>query len=155
MLGPPRLSKRLYESHVLSRIRPSVRALAESDAAGLSRDAARHVVEDGGLRSTVISVGLPIIVGEGRVFRGSVILVRPGNGDVEQAIATGWVDLRPPNCALWIERAKCMIAEAGSRERGSGSGVDWDAIEPDDPIRPPAFATWIFRREDRGERIKR
>jgi hypothetical protein len=33
--------------------------------------------------------------------------------------------------------------------------VDWTAIDPERAIDPAAFATWVFRFEDRGERIKR
>jgi hypothetical protein len=47
------------------------------------------------------------------------------------------------------------VEQAGRRDQRSDSGVEWGAIEPDDPIAPPRFATWIFRYEDGGERIKR
>ena len=36
-----------------------------------------------------------------------------------------------------------------------GWGVDWTALGADDAIEPARFATWVFRYEDRGERIKR
>jgi hypothetical protein len=50
-----------------------------------------------------------------------------------------------------------MVRLAAARRRlaGSGSDVDWTAIEPEDPIEPSRFATWVFRFEDLGERIKR
>jgi hypothetical protein len=53
-----------------------------------------------------------------------------------------------------------MVRQAAERQRPdrrseSGSDVDWTAIDPNDPIDPAAFATWVFRFEDRGERIKR
>ncbi len=70
-------------------------------------------------------------------------------------MARGWVDLRPENCGVWIDRAKSMVEQARGRGAGTDSGVEWGAIEPDNPIAPPQFATWIFRHEDGGERIKR
>ena len=68
------------------------------------------------------------------------------------------MDLRPEQFGGWITRAREMVAQAERRARcstESGSGVDWTAIGADDPIEPARFATWVFRFEDRGERIKR
>src|SRR5438309_529145 len=51
-----------------------------------------------------------------------------------------------------------MLAHAERRRNraaDSGSDVDWTALGADDPIEPARFATWVFRYEDRGERIKR
>ena len=39
--------------------------------------------------------------------------------------------------------------------KSSGSDVEWNAIEPQDPIEPSRFATWVFTVEDKGTRIKR
>jgi hypothetical protein len=155
MLGPPRLSKILYEAHILSRIRPSVAALAKSDAASLSAEAKRLVADDVTLRSGILSIGLPIVVSDGKVYRGESVIVPPEDGDVERAVARGWVDVRPECCAAWIGRAQRMVDAAAVRERTSDSGVEWWGIEPEDAITPNKFATWIFSNEDGGERIKR
>ncbi len=155
MLGPPRLTKILYEAFIISRLRPSVRALAESDPKGLSGEAVALVADDAELRSTIISVGLPIIVSDAQVYRGGTVMIKPVDGNIEQAVARGWVDLRVPNAGVWIDRARQMVDQAGMRAGGSDSGVDWWAQCPDDAIAPPRFATWIFRYEDGGERIKR
>lgn len=158
MLGPPRLSKHLFEAHIWSRIRDSVQALAESDPAGLSRDAVDLLTDNSDLRSTIISVGLPIIVPGGKVYRAETVIVPPADGDVEAAAPRGWVDLRIDNCRTWVERARQAVEQATARRSlgtGTGSDVDWDAIEPTDEIEPSRFATWIFKYEDNGERIKR
>jgi len=36
-----------------------------------------------------------------------------------------------------------------------GSDAERFAIEPSEPIAPWRMATWVFRHEDHGERIKR
>jgi hypothetical protein len=154
-LGPPRLSKLLFESFLLARVRSSVQRLAESDPATLSDDAARLIAKDQHLRSTIVSVGLPIVVSGERVYRGATVIVPPEDGEVEHAVARGWVDLRPDNCQVWIDRASRMLRQAATRERGSDSGIDWSGIEPADAITPPQFANWIFVNEDGGDRIKR
>jgi hypothetical protein len=160
MLGPPRLTKLLYESYLCRRLRPNVRALAESKAAALASEAFRLVQDDAPLRQHIISVGLPIVAPDGtRVFRGSTVVVTPPpDCDPLQVAPRGWVDLRPEQFGVWIRRAATMVREAEARAngpQGSGSDVDWNAIGPDDPIEPARFATWVFTVEDRGTRIKR
>jgi len=157
MLGPPRLTKLLFESHLCARLRPSVRALAESRAGELATEAHALVERDGTLRSHILSVGIPILAPDGaRLYRGSTVA---GDGhDPRDAAPRGWVDLRPAQFGMWIKRAREMLAQAErrrSRTADSGSDVDWTALGADDPIEPPRFATWVFRYEDRGERIKR
>ena len=76
------------------------------------------------------------------------------------AAPRGWVDLRPAAFGQWVHRAQEMVRQAKERSgpdrrAESGSDVDWTAIDPDQPIDPAAFATWVFRFEDRGERNKR
>jgi nucleoside-diphosphate-sugar epimerase len=160
MLGPPRLTKMLYEAHLCGRVATSVRALAALEPAALAEQAHALLRRDGGLRSRILSVGLPIVTPDGGcVYRGATVIVPPADGDPLTAAARGWVDLRPAFFGLWIRRAGAMIAQADRRRReapnDSGSDVDWTAIDPDRPIDPAAFATWVFRVEDRGERIKR
>jgi hypothetical protein len=158
MLGPPRLSKNLFEAFICSRLCPSARALAEGDPAQLAARGAALLRDDAELRSLVVSVGLPAVVAGDRVYRGEVVIVPPVGGDVEAAIPRGWVDLRAPNMGTWVARARRVVqqdADRGARPAGSGSDEDWFALRPDDPIEPARFATWIFKHEDEGERIKR
>lgn len=158
MLGPPRLTKMLYESFILSQLRPSIRALAESDAAALSAEASQLVTDDSELRSVIISVGLPILVSDGRVYRGGEVIMPPVESDPERIIARGWVDLRAPRCEAWISCARLMVDQHTIRmadQFGTGSDLDWYALRPEDPIVPARFATWVFRYQDDGERIKR
>jgi len=162
MLGPPRLTKLLFESYLCGQLRSSVRALAGSQAGDLARDGLALVERDGPLRSHILSVGIAILAPDGeRLYRGSTVVVA-GDGragsDPRDAAPRGWVDLRPEQFGMWIARAGEMLAQAErrrSRAADSGSDVDWTALGADDPIEPARFATWVFRYEDRGERIKR
>jgi len=162
MLGPPRLTKLLFESHLCARLRPNVRALAGSRAGELASEAHALVERDGTLRSHILSVGMPILAPDGaRLYRGSTVAITADAADVHDprdAAPRGWVDLRPAQFGMWIQRAREMVAQAErrrSRTADSGSDVDWTALGADDPIEPARFATWVFRYEDRGERIKR
>ena len=160
MLGPPRLTKLLYEAHLCSRVRNSVRALADSQPAELAAAVARLVQDDAPLRQQIISVGLPIVLPDAKsLYRGSVVVVPPDpNGEALAAAARGWIDLRPEYFGIWVKRAATMVRDAERRAAGpesSGSDLDWNAIGPEDLIEPSRFATWVFTVEEKGSRIKR
>ncbi len=160
MLGPPRLTKLLYEAYLCGQLCPDVRALAGSKPRALADAAWRLLEADAALRQQIISVGLPIVAPDGRaVYRGSIVVVAPEPGrDPLSAAPRGWVDLRPEQFGVWITRAGVMVRDADVRASGpqsSGSDVDWNAIGSDDTIEPSRFATWVFTVEDKGTRIKR
>jgi len=161
MLGPPRLTKMLFEAHLCGLLRPSVRALAGSESQQLAEEALALLERDAALRRRILSVGLPIVTPDGRcVYRGSFVVVPPpaDGGDPLAAAPRGWVDLRPEYFGQWIERAREMARQADARAgapKSSGSDADWVAIGAEDAVSPARFATWVFRHEDRGERIKR
>src|SRR5437763_926148 len=114
MLGPPRLTKLLYEAYICRHLCPNVRALATSKAAQLAEAAWRLVTTDAALRPQVISVGLPLVGPNGRdMYRGSVVVVHPEQGRDPLSVAPrGWVDLRPAQFGGWIKRATAMVDEA-------------------------------------------
>jgi hypothetical protein len=160
MLGPPRLTKLLYEAHIWMRLYRSVQSLAAADPAALGAEAEALLATDPTLRAEIISVGIPILHADGaRLSRGPDVVVPPAQGDDARAAAPrGWVDLRPGNCALWVERARLVARQAAGRAAaagGTGSDEEWFAIEPGDAIAPWRMAAWIFKYEDQGERIKR
>jgi NAD(P)-dependent dehydrogenase (short-subunit alcohol dehydrogenase family) len=154
MLGPPRLTKLLYEAFVLSRIRPSVRALASSSAADVAAEAEALLRRgEPELRRLILSVGLPILLPDGRsLLRGKTVVVLPDGRGADIA-PRGWVDLRVSNMEHWVRRA-CQIA-ALPRDPRTGSSARWTVADPDGPIEPPRMAVWIFEHEDGGFRVKR
>jgi len=159
MLGPPRLTKLLYEAYLWSKLYRSVQDLGAADPATLGTEAEALLATDPTLRAEIISVGIPILHTDGkRLSRGPDVVVPPAQGDPLAAAPRGWVDLRPANCALWVERARLVARQAAARgaaAHGTGSDGEWFAIEPSDAIAPWRMAAWIFKYEDQGERIKR
>jgi hypothetical protein len=154
MLGPPRLTKLLYEAHILSLLRGSVNALAGADPAQLSGEAERLLRErEPALRRQILSVGLPILLADGRsLLRGSLVVVPPDGRGADIA-PRGWIDLRPGNFEQWVRRAKGVVAAPAPS--GTGSGARWTAVRPDGAIEPARMAVWIFEHEDQGYRIMR
>jgi NAD(P)-dependent dehydrogenase (short-subunit alcohol dehydrogenase family) len=159
MLGPPRLTKLLYEAYLWSRLYRRLDALAQADPKKVAAEAQGLLESDPSLRAEILSVGIPIVMADGkRVARGPTVVVPPAKGDPLAAAPRGWVDLRAANCALWVKRAQKMVEQAAQRgggRRGSGSDEPWSNVDPAEAIAPWRMATWVFRHEDQGERIKR
>lgn len=154
MLGPPRLTKLLYEAFILGELFPSVRALAGAEPTALSREAETLLRErEPALRRQILSVGLPILLGDGAsVLRGETVVVLPDGRGADTA-QRGWVDLRASNMEQWIHRAAAIARTP--KDATTGSSARWTAVDADGPIEPPRMAVWIFEEEDHGVRIKR
>lgn len=159
MLGPPRLSKLLFECEILRRLLPDLDAACVLDADGISERASRLLKEDATLRSDIVSIGIPILLADGDgLLRGPWVSVEPER-DTEfspEWANRGWVDLRPASWTDWRRRCtefRDRVANALGPEHGSG--VDLDVRSRSGEIRPGALAAFVFRYEDAGERVKR
>lgn len=161
MLGPPRLSKLLFEAAILARLAgDDLRAAAALRPAEAAAAAGRLLEEDADLRTRILSIGLPILLPEGEhLLRGAEVKVSPaddGTTDVDRLAERGWVDLRAVNWERWRRRAAEIlhrIETLPDADAGSRSDIEpWHATRR---IRPGALAAWVFRYEDGGERIRR
>ncbi|MFQ5690208.1 MAG: short-chain dehydrogenase [Gemmatimonadota bacterium] len=159
MLGPPRLSKLLFEATLLERLYPNLRAVEELDPEDAAARAEAYLEEDARLRSDMLSVGIPVLLSDGRrMLRGPRVNVRPRPGvgvDAELA-RRGWVDLRPESWVQWRERC-ARLREVCRDAVGpvGGSTDDLDLSVASDSIRPGVLAAFVLREEDGGERTKR
>lgn len=162
-LGPPELSKLLFEAfllrqryHTLQRVlnqRP--RKIADALYAWLKKQ--EDIVE------LMVSVGVPILAPDGQtILRGPAIripehpdsnTVRISADKVDVWAKKGWVDLRPENFAVWRERFELMErARKGLRGRGSAA-VTTEAYLYEE-IRIGEVVAWVFNNEVEGYRIK-
>ncbi|CAN5866283.1 hypothetical protein BH23GEM9_BH23GEM9_10610 [soil metagenome] len=160
MLGPPRLSKLLFECTILGRLHGSLADVARMDPATTAAAAHTLLMEDDDLRRRIITIGLPILLPDGAsLLRGPDVKVAPGIGQSPQdprLADSGWVDLRASNWRKWSERAAQMLREMDSRPGPEqGSRADSEPADRGVSIRPGRMAAWVFRHEDRGTRIKR
>jgi NAD(P)-dependent dehydrogenase (short-subunit alcohol dehydrogenase family) len=159
MLGPPRLSKLLFEGAMLARLFGDIQAASSLDPDDVAARTASMVAEDDDLRIRILSIGLPILLPDGRVLRGPSPKVAPEQGqalDDPRLADNGWVDLRPSSWTRWRERLAAMARELDTRPGpDQGSQTDVEVGAPGSEIRPGRLAAWIFRHEDDGERIKR
>ncbi len=160
MLGPPRLSKLLFEAAILQRLFGTVDSAAGLDPEATARRAGELVSADDDLRQRIVTIGLPILLPDGvSMLRGPRLKVVPEEDESVEAqvlIDRGWVDLRAANWERWRERIQGYRAELLARDPlDAGSHGDHEYGEATGRIRPGRMGAWIFRYEDQGERIKR
>jgi NAD(P)-dependent dehydrogenase (short-subunit alcohol dehydrogenase family) len=160
MLGPPRLSKLLFEGEILARLHGTLEAAAALDPESTAERAQALIEEDGDFRQRILSIGLPILLADGeRILRGALVKVPledEDRGIPGRVSDRGWVDLRPSNWTRWEDRCGTMMREIRDQPGPEhGSRGDHEFGDPKGPIRPGRLAAWVFRYEDKGERIKR
>ncbi|MEE9577720.1 MAG: short-chain dehydrogenase [Gemmatimonadota bacterium] len=157
MLGPPRLSKLLFEAAILRELFEDVRTAGQLEEKETAERAAELIEVDRDLRSAIVSIGLPILLPDGRhVLRGPDVKVQPPEGQVlhdARLASQGWVDLRAVSWVKWRERCTAFIQDqVDGAGADAGSGRDLDPRARTGQIRPGALAAFVFRVEDEGER---
>jgi NAD(P)-dependent dehydrogenase (short-subunit alcohol dehydrogenase family) len=153
ILGPPRLSKLLYEAHLLKRMCGTLGQVLQRTPEELAGELERMVTEHASLRRRIISIGIPILLSDGRrLLRGPTLKAQ----DAEH----GWVDLTPHNLSRWQERISGLraflhvLAESGagsSQDRAYPSAVSWTE---DDAFDVGEVVGWLFIHEEKGRRGK-
>jgi hypothetical protein len=153
ILGPPRLSKLLFEAYLLKRNCARITTVLEHSPEELARILLEDLTGDAGLRQQILSVGIPILMPDGeRLMRGPVIK----SADNEH----GWVDLTPANMSRWQERATALQAAIkASQVTDSSSRIDRSypsmrTWSEDDAIDVGEIAGWLFNYEELGRRGK-
>ncbi|MBL7052752.1 MAG: short-chain dehydrogenase, partial [Candidatus Marinimicrobia bacterium] len=168
ILGPPRLSKLLHEAYLIKKVIGTIENLAKISAEKLIEQTEKIVLENQEIRSQAISIGIPILLSDGkRMLRGPNIVSPKNFGtdtipmtaeNIEKWADAGWVDLRKKNIEKWIGRANQILTNLETVSRDDTSSryhhghVYW-AVEK--PIAIGKLAAWIFIHEDKGKREKR
>lgn len=165
MLGPPRISKLLFEAHLLRQAFDTMRAVADASPEQV-RDALDRLVRgEPRVANDIAAVGVPLVLDSGEVIRGPQVIVPPDADDVEVTgelletwIRDGWADLRLANCALWVERFRAIRAEleaippTETSSRYTRTRRYW---KHGGTIQPGKTVGWILSVEEKGSRIKR
>jgi hypothetical protein len=167
MLGPPRLSKLLYEGYLLKLCCKDMHNIMKASASVLSKQLKKKIESDGDLRSKIISIGIPILMPDGKtLLRADEIKIPASQGDDEVPISQkninlwahdGWVDLRIANMKLWKSRFQAMFKMAqaipvnDTSSRYLNNSKYWNDFKAIDPGK---LAGWIFSYEEKGMRMK-
>lgn len=167
MLGPPRLSKLLYEAQILKILYGSILNVIKQNPAEISKKAEELIRSNRVLRSQIISIGIPILMSDGKkLIRGPEIKIPPYRGENELPVTQenidlwahdGWVDLREKNFELWINRFNKIIEETekipldDTSSRFVRNREFWNNYEEIDIGK---IVGWLFIYEEFGERMK-
>ncbi len=167
LLGPPKLSKLLYEAYLLKRCKFSMDEILQHSAEFLSNCTLELIRTDHKLRSEILSIGIPILLPDGKhllrgpemkipAYRGSNELeITPEN--IEKWAAEGWVDLRPENFKVWQERIRKIKKEVDAIPQDDTSSKydrDREYWYETNELQPGKIVGWLFLQEEQGLRMK-
>ena len=162
-LGPPELSKLLWEAELLKLAYQNLPKVLASTPSEISDTITRLLEARLHLRDTITSLGLPILTADaGSLIRGPFVripevagtrTVTIGPTDRDTWAHKGWIDLRPENFAIWQRRFTAMReARGGKTLRGSAAASQEAYILED--IHIGTVAAWVLANEHDGFRIK-
>jgi hypothetical protein len=167
MLGPPRLSKLLFEAYLLKLGFEAFDGIIRTDAKTISKKLEDLIGANSKLRSQIISIGIPILLPDGNsLLRGNSIKIPPYRGENEIQITDesidlwahdGWVDLRVRNMELWQARFKeiiDLVDKLPEGETSSHSMYNREYWKGFSEIDPGKLCGWIFSYEEKGKRMK-
>lgn len=165
-LGPPRLSKLLYELHLILKEHELLDP-PRYDADALATLCESRLLCDKELRTAILSIGLGIMLRSGKVLRGQRFLTpsqlhaseRPlTKEDIDYIANYAMLDLRPANFKRWLTRL-AVLREEAQRESSEHSGslyvrnrAYWEMVAKNGSL--GSVVAWIFLREEDGERVK-
>ncbi len=167
ILGPPRLSKLLYEAFLLKINYVSFENVISENPKNISAKLLKYISDNINLRSQIISIAIPILLPDGkRLVRGETIKIPPFQGENEIKITnknidvwaeSGWVDLRESNIKKWIARFNTLknnVAKLNKNETSSRHFYDKEYWNNFQSIEPGKLVGWIFSTEEQGQRMK-
>ena len=165
-LGPPELSKLLFEAQLFKHVFQSLGAVVEASLSAAEIAAKLEAaLEPSGVLRVAPSIGVPVLLADGqRLLRGPRINVPEVLGHTthvpltdaasrEKWIRKGWVDLRPANMTVWTERFSKML-RARAVLRDAGSAASSIRTYMGDTFEIGEVVAWIFNNELGGYRIK-
>jgi hypothetical protein len=167
MLGPPRLSKLLFEGWLLKQCCGGMGAVIASTPAALSERVEAFVRGSEEARIRMLSVRIPILLADGQtLLAGRQVAVPSAKAELtparlERWAHEGWVDLRPAEMARWQEWLRQlreqMIRESANPSTGSQftrQFTDDATWEMSDDLAIGEIVSWIFNHIEGGYRIK-
>jgi hypothetical protein len=167
MLGPPRLSKLLFEAHLIRLAYKNFKNFIKDTPASCTKKISGILTKNNSLRNEIVSIGIPILMPDGkRVLRGpdmkipslakgeSIKLTR---NNVEKWTHDCWFDMRESNWKQWKKRFESIISNTDKNFDHSFSSREifhrnyWDNFEE---INIGKIVGWIFINEEQGLRMK-
>jgi hypothetical protein len=165
-LGPPELSKLLFEAHLFKHAYGSFEEILDpAETPQRMSEQLQGALESSGVLRYAPSIGIPVLLGDGQtLLRGPIINVPEVKGhatevslsnpeQVKTWACKGWVDLHPNNLARWKSRFSKML-EARTDLRHGGSAASNIRTYLRDTLEIGEVVAWIFNNEMGGHRVK-
>ena len=172
LLGPPRLSKLLYEAHLLRMAYGDFKSVLDSTPKEISEKVTSLLSSDPELLSRIISISIPVLKSNKKLIRGKHVSVPadiPGKPNAEFEASQdlidkwahdGWVDLRYSNFELWKNRISFILENINSISVNDTSSNNvyrfeyWKKEKGTYKLHESKLVSWIFIHEDKGVRMK-
>ncbi|MGV8017752.1 MAG: short-chain dehydrogenase [Ignavibacteria bacterium] len=167
MLGPPRLSKLLYEAHLLRLIYGNFRSFIKDNPKSCCRKVTELIKRNSSLRNEIVSIGIPILLPDGKkVLRGPDMKIpalsagetlKLDRKKIEKWTHDCWVDLRESNWKDWKKRFENIIRDTEKNFDGTFSSkvtFDHNYWSNFNEINIGKIVGWIFINEEQGLRMK-
>ncbi len=165
MLGPPHISKLLFEAHLLREAFDTMEAVRDATPEEVRDRLDELVRRRPEVASDVAAVGIPILLDSGELIRGPELIV-PKDGRalevtperIETWARDGWVDLRLANCRRWVERFRAIDRQVSEIPGGDSSSRHLRTARfwlDDRRIQPGKVTGWVLSVEEKGARMKR
>ncbi len=124
-LGPPKLSKWLFEAYLLKKAFSTLGNVVKSEPKTLVERCLDLIENDRDLRAHILSIGLPILLPDGKRYLRGRSICHPDFGvearlpieqeeQVGQWAVEGWVDLREVNLSWWRSQLLELVREIES-----------------------------------------
>jgi hypothetical protein len=166
-LGPPQLSKYLFELYLFREAFETLERTAEElRTPGAASRLQERLQDLPALRDTIVSVGIPILMADGEtILRGPEIKIPgydPGlaphkakDAEIDAWAYKGWVDLRPKNLDRWAGRFDRLLESKRGGAAGASDHMSHETFGRDD-FRIGEVVAWVFANEPeyRGVRVK-
>ncbi|MFQ5822920.1 MAG: hypothetical protein ACE5JB_02585 [bacterium] len=174
-LGPPKLTKLLFEAYLIRENFPNLKAILEPEKGEVTPEEMsakiNNYLNDNPIKDLITSLGLPIIMPDGKKILRSPFIKIPETvhgrltihdlSKIDLWAEQGWVDLRPINFEAvyidklkrdgWIGRFKKMFASQ-KRFYKEGSSEHERTTYIYEDIRIGEVVAWIFSNEIGGYR---
>lgn len=167
LLGPPRLTKLLYEVYILKRLKGNIDAVIEADPDSLVEKMEQEILNNQELRSTILSVGTPILLKDGKTFLRGPDISEPNfegktvldvsEKNIEKWTSSGWLDLRVENVRKWQERLTALKADMAKKTKRDFSSYYFRNrrfLGGTQRMDIGIIVNWVLEYEDMGYRIK-
>ncbi len=168
MLGPPRLSKLLFEAFIIKKMLKSMKDIFNHKSEELSKRALELLEKNTNLRSQMLSIGLVVLLPDGKSYlRGKDVKIPSNLGQKELPMTEAqlnkwcweaWVDLRPQNFDEWkniIDRIMKQAESIDKEETSSRYTYTTEYWNNFDDIDEGKIVAWVFEHYDKGWRFKR